>query len=323
MAARTRILVAIALAWMAGMTVAQAQTYPSKPVRIVVPFAAGGPVDFIARALGNQLKPLLGQPIVVDNRAGAGGIVAAEHVIKSPPDGYTVLIAGAGGHSVRPSITTLRYDPMKELPAVTTVATAPQIFVSRAGAGWRSLAEAIGYARSNPGRVNFGSIAMGSITHLAGELLKREAGIKVVDVPYNSGAPAVQAMLGEQIDLLTADLSAVLPHVQAGKLTGLAVTSAGRAPLLPNVPSAAEVGYPSIVAENVYGLFVAAGTPADFVAKLNQATVAALKTRELQDQLVKAGFIPTGSTSAEFDAYLRADSVKWGGLAKSLGIRLD
>ncbi|MBI3374870.1 MAG: tripartite tricarboxylate transporter substrate binding protein [Betaproteobacteria bacterium] len=307
----------------ASSGIAQAQGYPTKPVRIVVPFAAGGPVDFIARALGAKLSASFGQPVIVDNRAGASTIVGTENVVKSSPDGYSILIVGAGARTILPFVTRLPYDPAKDLIAVSPVASAPQIFVASTKAGYSSLGGFIAYAKSHPGKVNFGSVGNTTITYLVGAVLKKEAGIQVQDIPYGGGAPAVQALLGGEIDVLTADVSAVAPQIKAGKLIALAVTSATRSALLPDVPTVAEAGYPGALGSNIYGMFVAKNTSKEIVQKISQATAAAVKTPDLQDRFGNAGMLAISSSPDEFEKQLRADAGKWGSLAKSLGVRLE
>jgi tripartite-type tricarboxylate transporter receptor subunit TctC len=307
----------------ASVGIAQAQIYPSKPVRIVVPFAAGGPVDFMARALGAKLSTSFGQPVIVDNRAGASTILGTENVVKSPPDGYSILVVGAGGRTILPFVTSLPYDPAKDLIAVSQVASAPQIFVASKKAGYKSMGEFVTYAKSHPGKVNFGSVGNTTITYLVGAVLKKDAAIQVQDIPYGGGAPAVQALLGGEIDIMTADIAAVAPQIKAGKLVALAVTSAQRSALLPDVPTIAEAGYPGAVASNVYGMFVPKNTPKEVVQKISQAVAAALKTPDLQDRFRNTGMLAVSSTPDEFEKLLRAETEKWGSLAKSLGVRLE
>ena len=317
---RRLLLAAMALA----AAPALAQPYPSKPVRLVVPFPPGGPVDIVARPLAAKLATVLGQPVVIDNRSGAGGVVGIDHVAKSAGDGYTLLLTPPGGLIVAPFLlATPPYDPFKDLVAVSEVVTVPAVIAANPKVGARTLPELVAYAKANPGKVNFASSGSATMAHLAGELLKRDAGIDIVHVPYRGAAPGVQALLAGDVQIRVSDVPTVLPHIKAGKLVAIAVSSKQRVPALPGVPTTAEAGMPTLVAENWYGLLAPAGTPRDVVAKIQQAVATALKAPDLQEQLAAQGAEPVGSTPGEFATYMRAESAKWGTLAKAVGAKIE
>lgn len=303
-----------------------AADYPNKTIRIVVPFNAGGPVDIIARSLGARLAPLIGQAVIVDNKGGASTIIGTDNVVKSAPDGYSLLLVGSGARSILPAITKLPYDPERDLQAVSLVVSSPQIFVASpqlVAKGVTSLKALTAYAQTNAGKLNMGSVGAGTITSLVGELYKREQSLKVVDVPFRGGAPAVQALMAGDVDLLMADVAAVIPQIQGGKIVGLAVTDTKRAKELPHVPSVVEAGYPSLVAVNAYCLFAPAKTPRDIIAKIQKAVTTALATPELRTQFEKSGMQAVGSTSEELEKLLQAQTAKWTPLARALGVRVD
>jgi tripartite-type tricarboxylate transporter receptor subunit TctC len=317
---------AVGLPWATTSLQALAQDFPAKPIRIVVPFNAGGPVDIIARSLGARLSPLLGQPIVVDNKGGASTIIGTENVVKSAPDGYSLLLVGSGARTILPAITKLPYDPERDLLPVSLAVASPQIFVASpqlAAKGVTTLKSLTAYARANPGKLNVGSVGAGTITSLVGELYKREQSLQFVNVPFRGGAPAVQALMAGDIDLMMADVAAVIPQIQARKLVGLAVTSGRRVKELPDVQSVVEAGYPSLVAINAYCLFAPAKTPRDIIAKIQKAVAAALATPELSGQFEKSGMQAVGSTPQELEKLLTEQTEKWTPLARALGIRLD
>jgi tripartite-type tricarboxylate transporter receptor subunit TctC len=303
-----------------------AADYPNKAIRIVVPFNAGGPVDIIARSLGARLAPLIGQAVIVDNKGGASTIIGTDNVVKSAPDGYSLLLVGSGARSILPAITKLPYDPERDLQAVSLAVSSPQIFVASpqlVAKGVTSLKALTAYAQANAGKLNMGSVGAGTITSLVGELYKREHSLKVVDVPFRGGAPAVQALMAGDIDLLMADVAAVIPQIQGGKIVGLAVTDTKRAKELPHVPSVVEAGYPSLVAVNAYCLFAPAKTPRDIVAKIQKAVATALATPELRTQFEKSGMQAVGSTSEDLEKLLQTQTAKWTPLARALGVRID
>jgi tripartite-type tricarboxylate transporter receptor subunit TctC len=314
-----RLLAALALAAVTGAV--QAQAYPSKPIRLVVTFPPGGPADIIARTLANKMSSILGQQVIVDNKGGAGGVIGVENVAKSPPDGYSLVLGSAGATAVAPSITKLPYDVEKNLVPLTQVVSVPEVVVAIPKLGIKTLPELVAYAKANPGKVSFASSGNAGMPHLAGELLKREAGIDMTHVPYRGAAPAVNDLLGGQVDVMFADIPILLPHINSGKLVALALGSEKRAPSLPNLPTTGEAGLPRVIANNWYGLFVTGGTPKEITAKLTQAAITALKSDDVRETLAKQGAIVVASTPEEFNAFLRAERAKWGAVAKTAGIK--
>ena len=283
-------------------------------------------MDIIARSLGARLGPLLGQPVVVDNKGGASTIIGTDNVVKSAPDGYSLLLVGSGARSILPAIAKLPYDPEKDLMPVSLAVASPQIFVGSpqlAAKGVTNLKSLTAYARANPGKLNVGSVGSGTITSLVGELYKREQSLQYVNVPFRGGAPAVQALMAGEIDLMMADVAAVIPQIQAKKLVGLAVTAGKRVKELPDVQSVVEAGYPSLVAINAYCLFAPAKTPHDIIAKIQKAVAVALATPELSGQFEKSGMLAVGSTPQALEKLLAEQTEKWTPLARALGIRLD
>ncbi len=305
---------------------ARAQEYPAKPIRIVVPFNAGGPVDVIARTVSARLGPLLGQRVLVDNKGGASTIIGTDSVAKSPADGYSFLMVGSGARSILPAIAKLPYDPERDLMPVSIAVASPQIFVispQLAAKGVNSLRSLTEYARKNPGKLNAGSVGSGTITSLVGELYKRENSLDIVTVPYRGGAPAVQALMAGDIDLMTADVSAVIPQILAKKLIGLAVTSSTRVKELPQVQHVFEAGYPSLLAVNAYCLFAPAKTPPDILKKFQKAVASVLNEAEVKLQFEKSGMQAVGSTPEAMEKLLQEQTAKWTPLARALGVRLD
>ena len=304
---------------------AMAQSYPAKPIRLVVGFAPGGAADFVARTLQDPMQRALGQPLVIDNKPGAGSSIAAEHVAKSPPDGYTVLIASPSSILVNPLLNPqIGYNALRDLAPVTKVSSSPLVVAVNTGAGVGTLAELIAYAKKNPGKLNFASSGNGSAPHLAAVLFQRVAGVDIVHVPYKGGAPAVQSVLAGDTQLSFATPPSVLPLVQAGRLKALAVTSRERTPLVPGVPGMAEAGLPDYEISFWYGFFVPTGTPPEAVRKLFDATSQALKAPETGKTLAREGTETSGSRSPEdFGAFLATDAKLWTRLVKDSGVKLD
>ena len=304
---------------------ALAQTYPSKPVRLVVGFAPGGAADTVARAFQEPLTRALGQPIVIDNRPGAGSSIAAEHVAKSAPDGYTMLIASPSSILVNPLLTPKAgFQPLKDLVAISKVSSSPLILTVNPGVGVSSVKELIAHAKKNPGKLNFASSGNGSAPHLAAVLFERLAGVDMVHVPYKGGAPAVQSVLAGDTQLSFATPPSVLPLVQAGRLRALAVTSRAATPLVPGVPGMAEAGLPDYEISFWYGFFVPAGTPPEVVRRLFAATSQALKLPEIARMLARDGTETSGSTSPEdYAAFLTADAKLWERIVKEGNVKAD
>ena len=306
-------------------TQAFAQAYPSKPLRLVVGFAPGGAADFVARAFQEPLGRALGQPVVVDNKPGAGSSIAAEFVAKSPADGYTFLIASPSSILVNPLLTPKAgFQPLKDLVAVSKVSSSPLILAVNPGTGITDLRGLIEYLKDNPGKVNYATSGNGSAPHLSAVLFMRLAGVDMVHVPYKGGAPSVQSVLAGDTQLAFATPPSVLPLVQAGRLRALATTSRRSSPLLPGVPGMEEAGLPGYEISFWYGFFFPAGTPAEAVKKLFAATEQVLKQPEVAKILAREGTETSSSTSPEdFVGFLNEDAKLWARLVKESGAKAD
>jgi tripartite-type tricarboxylate transporter receptor subunit TctC len=309
---------------------ALAQPYPSKAVKLVVGFAPGGAADIVARTLQEPLSKALGQPVLVDNRAGAGSSIAAEYVGKSAPDGYTLLIASPSSILVNPIVSPKEgFDPKRDLMPVSKVTSSPLVVAANAGIGVNSLRELIAYAKKNPGKLNFGSSGNGSAPHLAGVLFMQIAGVDMVHVPFKGGAPSVQSLLAGDTQVSFATPPSILPHVKsaqnpAGRLIALAVTSRERSPLVPGVPGMAEAGLPDYGLSFWYGFFFPAGTPKDAVQKMFEATAVAVATPAVGKSLAKEGTETVGSKSPEeFAEFIAGDAKLWTRLVKDSGVKAD
>ena len=299
-----------------------AQAYPSKPIRMIVPFPAGGPADIFGRGLAQGMSEQLGQPVIIENIGGVGGVLGVERAVKSAPDGYTLGFNSASTLSIAPfSFARMPYDVKKDFALVTLVVRVPEVLAVHPSLPVNSLAELIAYARKNPGKVNFGSAGGGSITHLAGELLKSEAKIDLVHVPYKGAAPAVNDLLGGQVQMGIFDVPILLGHIRSGKLKALAVTSAKRAPTLPDVPTTAEGKYPNVTSDNWYGLVMPAATPAQVRERLNAAALTALRAPALAEQFAKIGGLPSPGTPQEYAAFLASEQAKWSKVVTAIGFK--
>ena len=304
---------------------AHAQTYPSKPVRLVVGFAPGGAADFVARAFQEPLGKALGQPLVIDNRPGAGSSIAAEHVAKSAPDGYTVLIASPSSILVNPIITPKAgFQPLKDLVPVSKVSSSPLILAVNPGVGVNSVKDLVEHAKRNPGKLNYATSGNGSAPHMAAVLFVRLAQIDMVHVPFKGGAPAVQSVLAGDTQLAFATPPSVLPLVQAGRLKALAITSRKGTPLIPGVPGMADAGLPDYEIGFWYGFFVPAGTPPEVVRKLFDVTSQVLKQPETAKILAREGTETASSDSPDqFGRFLNEDAKLWARLVKESGAKAD
>jgi tripartite-type tricarboxylate transporter receptor subunit TctC len=302
-----------------------AAAYPGKPIRFVVPFPPGGPLDIMARGIGQKLTESWGQPVVVDNRPGAGGSLGAELVAKSPGDGYTLLMGAVSTHAINPSLyAKIPYDPQQDFVPVALVAQVPNILVVNPALPVKSVGELIDYARAKPGALSFGSGSTGSTGHLAGELFKTMARVDMVHIPYKGGAPAMQDLLAGQTQLMFDNLANALPQVRAGKLRALAVTTLKRSPAVPDLPTVAESGLPGFDLTTWFGVFVPAGTPRAAVVQLNAGIVKALASKDLADRLATMGTAPPVDNSPEsFAAFVRAEAAKYAQVVKSSGARVD
>jgi len=298
------------------------QAYPNKPVRLIVGFPAGGPADIFGRALAHGMASELGQPVVVENIAGVGGVLGVDRVAKSAPDGYTLCINSASPLVIAPySLTKIPYDVKKDFAFVTLVVRVPEVVAIHPSVPAGTLADLISYARANPGKVNFGSAGSGSITHLAGELLKAEAKVDLVHVPYKGAAPAVNDLLGGQVQMGIFDVPVLLGHIRSGKLKALAITSATRAPSLPEVPTTGELNYPNVNSDNWYGLIMAAATPADIQRRVHSAAVAALKSKAVEEQFSKVGGIASPGSPQEYAQFVASEQAKWSKIVQAIGFK--
>ncbi|HET9351222.1 MAG TPA: tripartite tricarboxylate transporter substrate binding protein [Burkholderiales bacterium] len=301
---------------------AWAQPYPSKPVRLIVGFPAGGPADIFGRTLAQGMAPALGQPVVVENVSGVGGVLGVDRAAKAAPDGYTLCINSASPLVIAPySLSKIPYDVKKDFAFITLVVRVPEVVAVHPSLPVNSLSELISYARANPGKVNFGSAGSGSITHLAGELLKAEAKVDLVHVPYKGAAPAVNDLLGGQVQMGIFDVPVLLGHIRSGKLKALALTSRQRAASLPEVPTTVELGYPNVNSDNWYGLVAAAGTPAEVQRRIHAAAVAALKSPAVEEQFAKVGGIASPGTSEEYRSFIAAEQAKWSKIVQAIGFK--
>ena len=298
--------------------------YPTKPVTIVVPFAAGGTTDILARIIGQALTTELGQSVIVDNRAGAGGNIGGALAAKAPADGYTLFMGTVGTHAINGSLyKKMPFDPVKDFAPLTRVANVPNLLVANPAQPYKTVKELIAYAKANPGKVNFGSSGNGSSIHLSGELFKSLAKVDMVHVPYKGSAPAVTDLLGNQIGIMFDNMPSAIQHVRSGKLVPIAVTTAKRSPELPNVPTIAEAGVPGYEATSWFGMFAPAGTPAPVLTKLNTALVKVLNQAEVKKKINDQGAETVSETPEQFAAFIKAESIKWGKVVKESGASLD
>ncbi len=301
---------------------AAAQGYPAKPIRLIVPFAPGGGVDFAARLVGQKLSAAFQQGVVADNRAGAGGVIGTELAAKAPPDGYTLLLGSAGPLAILPGMAgRLPYEPLRDFAPVALVSSLPFLFVVQPSLPVKSFSDLLRQARARPGQLNYATAGNGSTTHLATELLKSMAQIDLVHVPYKGGAPALADLLGGQVQLMAGDPATLMPQIKSGRLRALAVTGAKRSALAPELPTVAEAGVPGYEASGWFGVLAPAATSREIVAQLNRTIVAAMQTPDARERLAALGGEIGGGTPAEFAARMREDLAKWGRLSRALGLQ--
>ena len=312
-------------AFAALASVASAQPYPAKPIRIVVPFPAGGTTDILARAVAAKLTETTGQPAVVDNRPGAGGNIGAELVAKSAPDGYTFLMGTGGTHAINPGLyAKMPYDHVKDFAPVILVAGVPNVLVVNPALPVNSVQELIAYIKANPGKVNFASSGSGTSIHLSGELFKTMTGLQLTHVPYKGSAPALQDLVGGQVQIMFDNLPSSLALIKGGKLKALAVTSAERSSALPDVPTVAEAGLPGFEASSWFGLLAPAGTPKEAIAKINGEVAKWLATPEAKEKLASQGAIAaSGLTPEDFQKHIASETTKWAKVVKESGAKVD
>lgn len=317
-----RLAIALVAATMAST--AWAQAWPSKPIRLVVPFPPGGGTDTIAREISHQVSQATGWTFVIDNRPGAGGNIGVDNVAKSAPDGHSLVIGQTSNLAINPTLyTKLPYDPTKDLAPITMLANAPLLLVTGTGTPYKKVADVIRDAKSRPGSVNFASSGNGTVAHLSGELLQKAAGVKFQHVPYRGAAQAATDVIGNRVELYMSSVPTLLGHIRSEKLRPLAITSGKRVPDLPDVPTLMELGYKDINVVTWFGLLAPAGTPKDIVAKLNAEFNKALQDPELRKKLNGEGAEPEGSTPEKFAALIRDEIPRWGKVVTESGARID
>jgi tripartite-type tricarboxylate transporter receptor subunit TctC len=307
-----------------GIAAAQAQAYPSKPIRFVVPYPPGGPLDTVARLTAQSVSESMRQPVIVDNKPGAGGNIGADIVAKAPPDGYTILMGAVATHAINPSLyASIPYDAVRDFAPVTQLAATPNVLIVNPSVPASSVREFIAYAKANPGKLNFGSGSTGSAGHLAGELFKAQAGVEMTHVPYKGAAPAMQDLVGGQIQVMFDNLASALGQVRAGKVKALAVTTAKRTALAPELPTIAESGLPGFDISTWFGVFVPAGTPRDVVDRLHREFTRALAVPGIREKVVGLGAEPVGNRPEEFAAYIQREADKYARVIKASGAKVD
>jgi tripartite-type tricarboxylate transporter receptor subunit TctC len=317
-----RVLFAAALAALAQG--AFAQSYPSRPITMVVGFAPGGATDTVARVVAKKLADSLGQNVVVDNKPGAGGVVATQQVARSVPDGYTILLGAVGSLAVSPHlIAKIPYDPLRDLAPITMAVVFSNVLVVNSTLPAKTLAEFVQAAKASPGKIGYGSSGIGGIGHLTGAMLGLTAGIDIVHVPYKGGGPAMQDLLGGQIPAMVATPPSSLPHIKAGKIRALATTGATRAALMPDVPTVAESGYPGFEAINWYAYVAPARTPKDVIARLNRELVQALSAPDVREQLDHHGVEAKPGTPEDLAKYMERELATWGKVVKAANIQAN
>jgi tripartite-type tricarboxylate transporter receptor subunit TctC len=320
---RRKILKAAGAAAVMASTGAEAQAWPNRPITMFVPFAAGGPSDMFGRILARGLSAELGQQVVVENKGGMGGLVGVAAIAKAAPDGYTIGMNATGPTAIAPFMVPNMPFEDKDLALLTPIALVQMIVAVSSRLPVSTVAELIAYARANPGKVNYGSSGPGGISHLAAELFRSAAGIEVVHVPYRGAAPAVQDLLAGQVQLVVLDVSVLLPHIRSGAIKPLAATSKTRSALLPDVPTTAEVGLPTVLSDNWYGLAAPAAVPKAVLDRIHAAAVAVLNTKEAAEPMMAQGALIRPMTPAEFTDFVRLEREKWGPVVKASGAKME
>jgi tripartite-type tricarboxylate transporter receptor subunit TctC len=320
---RRRIVLATLLALAAAAATEAAEPFPTKPVKILVPYPAGGAVDIVARTLGQKLSEGWGQPVVVDNRPGAGGTIATQVVAKAPPDGYTLIIV-ASGHALNPLLyASLPYDTFKDFSSITELGYAPNMLLVRSDSPFRSVADLVAAARAKPGSLSYGMAGVGTSTHLAGELFKHLARVDIVGVPYKGGAPVLNDLIGGQLPMSFNNVPESIGQIRAGAVRPLGVTTKERSPALPEVPSIAEAGVPGYDTSVWWALIGPAGIAREVVEQLHRETVAALADPAIKQRFAELGAVAVGGTPEELDRHIRADMAALAPVVKAANIRAE
>jgi tripartite-type tricarboxylate transporter receptor subunit TctC len=316
-----RILVRVLLGFALLLpSFAAAEDFPSKPIRLIVPFPPGGPNDIIARVVGQRMSEIARQPVIIDNRSGQAGALGTDAVAKSAPDGYTIAITSASSLAILPTMEKIAYDPQKDLAPVTLVAAVPEMLVVAGNVPAKNMEELVALCKAQPGKLNFASAGVGGLPHLAGELFKLTAKIDIVHVPYRGAAPAINDLLGHQVQMTFLDLPVILPQIKAGNLRPIALGAKTRASQAPDVPTTAEVGMPDLLIENWYGMVAPAATPPDIIAKLNHITTEAMSDPNVKDKLADQGLTLVPQTPDQFRDFIAAETKKWAKVIKDAGV---
>jgi len=302
---------------------ATAEDFPARQIRLIVPFPAGGPNDIIARVIGQRMSEIAKQTIIIDNRGGQGGVLGTEALAKATPDGYTIAISSAGALAISPTMERVAYDPLKDLQAVTLVAKVPEMLVVATDVPAKNMAELVALAKAQPGKLNFASSGPGSLPHLAGELLKLTAKIDIVHVPYRGAAPAMNDLLGQQVQMVFLDLPILLPQIKSGGLRAIAIGAPERAPTAMEVPTTTEVGMPDLLTENWYGMVAPPGTPAPIVAVLNRIATEAMQDPIVKEKLAIQGATLIGDSPEHFHAFMESEIARWAKVIKDAGIATE
>jgi tripartite-type tricarboxylate transporter receptor subunit TctC len=314
---------AIGLSMLLSAASAGAEDFPARQIRLIVPFPAGGPSDIIARVVGQRMSEIAKQTVIIDNRGGQGGVLGTEVLAKATPDGYTIALSSAGALAISPTMERVTYDPLKDLQTITLVAKVPEMLVVANDVPAKNMAELIALAKAKPGKLNFASTGPGSMPHLAGELLKLIAKVDIVHVPYRGAAPAMNDLLGQQVQMAFLDQPVLLPQVKAGGLRAIALGAPERASTLPEVPTTAEAGMPDLLAENWHGMVAPAGTPAPIVAALNRIATEALQDPVVKEKLAVQGATAVGDSPEHFHAFLESEITRWAKVIKDAGVTVE
>jgi tripartite-type tricarboxylate transporter receptor subunit TctC len=297
--------------------------FPTKQIRLIVPFPPGGPNDIIARVVGQRMSEIIKQPLVIDNRGGQGGVLGTDVVAKAAPDGYTIGIVSASSLVISPTMEKVAYNVPKDFAPVTLVTTVPEMLVVATNVPAKNMAELVALAKAQPGKLNFASAGIGGLPHLAGELFKLTARIDIVHVPYRGAAPAINDLLGQQVQMTFLDLPVILPQIKAGMLRPIALGAPERAPTAPDVPTTAEVGMPDLLIENWYGMIAPAGTPEKIVATLNRVANEAMNDPSVKAKLAEQGLTVAGNTPEQFRGFIDSETKKWARVIKDAGVPID